>query len=361
MRVTLLAAILMMPAFSQSQELDTRYVFLITFDGLRWQEVFSGADGELIENESYVTEVDSLKADFWAEDPQQRRQLLMPFFWSQLDTQGRIYGNRMYRNKVDVTNEFLFSYPGYNEILTGSADARIDSNNKVNNRNTTVLELINRQPYFRNTVAAFGSWDVFPYIINEQRSGIPVNAGFEAAEGPDLTERERTLNLLQAQIPSPWSTVRLDAFTHNYALESVKRHTPRLVFIAYGETDDFAHDGRYDAYLRSAHRTDQFIGELWRWVQTHEPYRNKTTFLITTDHGRGTAPIEAWKDHGADIDGSDQIWFAVIGPDTKSGGEITSEDQYYQNQFARTVTELLGLDLLSGTPAGKAIPGAMGK
>ena len=134
-----------------------------------------------------------------------------------------------------------------------------------------------------------------------------------------------------------------------------------MVFIAYGETDDFAHDGRYDAYLRSAHRTDQFIGELWRWVQTHEPYRNKTTFLITTDHGRGTAPIEAWKDHGADIDGSDQIWFAVIGPDTKSGGEITSEDQYYQNQFARTVTELLGLDLLSGTPAGKAIPGAMGK
>ena len=29
-------------------------VFLITLDGLRWQELFSGADSILIQNKSYV-------------------------------------------------------------------------------------------------------------------------------------------------------------------------------------------------------------------------------------------------------------------------------------------------------------------
>ena len=41
--------------------------------------------------------------------------------------------------------------------------------------------------------------------------------------------REVFLNELQPQVPSPWSTVRLDAFTHHYALEYLKRERPRLI------------------------------------------------------------------------------------------------------------------------------------
>ena len=77
------------------------------------------------------------------------------------------------------------------------------------------------------------------------------------------------------------------------------------MYVAYGETDDFAHDGKYDAYLQSAYRTDAFIEELWNWVQANETYRDKTTFIITTDHGRGTR--EKWKDHGREVIGADQI------------------------------------------------------
>ena len=85
------------------------------------------------------------------------------------------------------------------------------------------MEIINEQPQYKGKVAAFGSWDVFPFIINEERSGIPVNAGFEAAKGMNLTEKEKFLNKLQDQTPSPWSTVRLDVFTHNFALEYMKK------------------------------------------------------------------------------------------------------------------------------------------
>ena len=231
----------------------TENVFLITLDGLRWQELYSGADKQLVTNEAYVENTKLLEAMFWTEDPSERRERLMPFFWNTIATKGQLYGNLNLDCPVTLTNNQWFSYPGYNEILTGFDDPRIRSNNKIPNPNKTVLEIINEMPAFDGKVAAFGSWDVFPYIINEARSGIPVNAGFEPAATESLTDRELFLNNLQTQIPSPWETVRLDAFTHHFALEHIKKKLPRLVYIAYGETDDFAHNGKYDAYLKSAH------------------------------------------------------------------------------------------------------------
>lgn len=331
-------------------------VVLITLDGLRWQELYTGADSLLIGDDRYVDQADELAERFWRDEAEARRAALMPFFWSVIAERGQLLGNRHHDNLVDVTNTRLFSYPGYNEILTGFADDRIISNSKMENPNRTVLEFVNEQPGFEGRVAAFGSWDIFPWIINETRSGIPVNAGFRTAEGDDLTERERFLNVIQPQVPSPWSTVRLDAFTHHYALEYLKRERPRLVYIAYGETDDFAHDGDYEAYLKSTHQTDAFIRELWEWVQADDGYRDRTTFIITTDHGRGSG--DQWTGHSAFVAGSREIWIAAIGPDVEPLGEVRSENRLYQNQVAKTVAALLGLDYTNEREVGEAfIPG----
>ena len=336
-----------------SQPMVTENVFLITLDGLRWQELYSGADEGLIGDKDYVSNPDELKNLFWAEKKEDRREKLMPFFWSVISKEGQLYGNRWEGSYVNCTNEMWFSYPGYNEILTGAADdARITSNDKIPNPNTTVLEVANRSGRLKGKVAAFGSWDVFPYIINEERSGVPVNAGFEKSMDEPLSEKEKLLNDLQGDIPSPWGTVRLDAFTHHYALEYLKKHQPRLLYIAYGETDDFAHDGEYDHYLKSANRTDKFINELWDFAQSSDQYRGKTTFIITTDHGRGTEPKETWKGHGNEIHTAGEIWIAVIGPDSSPLGEQT-KGQFYQNQIAKTVAQLLEINFNSN--AGGAI------
>ena len=335
--------------------LDTTHVVLVTLDGLRWQEVFTGAEEALVDHEDFVSDPEDLRERFWSADPMLRREKLLPFFWSVLATEGQLYGNRVEGSKVNVTNAHRFSYPGYNEILTGRADDRIDSNDKLENANVTVLEFLHRLPRFRNAVAAFASWDVFPYIINESRSGIPVNAGFRPATEDELTAREHFLNVLQTQTPSPWSTVRLDAFTHHYALEYMKKHQPRVVYIAYGETDDFAHDGEYDAYLQAAHRTDAFLRDLWSFIQSRAPYRNTTTLIVTTDHGRGTEPIDTWKSHGTDVPGSDQIWLAFIGPDTLPRGEIQTEGQLYQHQVASTLAAFLGVTYTSAEEVGAVI------
>ncbi len=356
--ILILFTICSIPAFAQSA-LKTKYVVLITLDGMRWQEVFTGADPKLITNKTYVDDTTGLKELFWRSTPEERKKVLMPFFWETINAQGQLYGNRMEGSLVNVTNSHWFSYPGYNEILAGFADDNIDSNDKIPNPNKTVLEFINQQPGFKGKAAAFGSWDVFPFIINEERSGIPVNAGYEIATGTSLTPMEKALNTLQPVIPGHWSTVRMDAFTHYYALEYLKKEEPSLLYISYGETDDFAHDGNYEAYLKSAYRTDQFIKDLWNWVQANKKYKNKTTFVITTDHGRGTEPLDEWRGHGAKIQGADEIWMAVMGPDTPAMSPV--KGQFYQNQVAATVAALLGVEYQSDQKAGAVLDNALGK
>jgi hypothetical protein len=361
MRYVLIATCLAVSFVAAGQsKRKTENIFIITLDGLRWQEVFSGADSALIRNKTFTNDPDALMTEFWSNSPTERRKKLMPFFWTTISSEGQLYGNRMHNNFVNCSNKMWFSYPGYNEILCGFADdERISSNDKVDNPNVTVLEFLNEQKKYEGKVAAFASWDVIPFIVNEKRSGIRVNGGYETATGNNLTEREIFLNELQARIPGHWGSVRQDAFTHYYAFEYLKKNKAKVVYISYGETDDFAHDGRYDEYLKSAYRTDQFIRELWQWTQSQSAYKSKTTFLITTDHGRGTVPLESWKNHGDQIAGADQIWFAIIGPDTPAQGEQKKEGQLYQNQVAKTAAALLGIDYTNEKKVGDVINNAL--
>lgn len=316
-------------------------IILITLDGYRWQELFTGADPKLITNTKYVSDTTSLKEKFWYDTPEERRKALMPFIWNKVARMGTIHGNRNYGSKVNLTNNMVFSYPGYNEILTGQADdERINSNSKTYNPNVTILEKLNNTAEYRGKVAAFGSWDAFPYIINDTRSGIPVNAGFAKAEGDNLTEIERFLNKAQPHTPSPWGSVRLDIFTHNYALEYMKRKHPDIVYIAYGETDDFAHDGNYQAYLDSAHSTDAFLRELWEHTQEDPYYKGQTTVIITTDHGRGTQPLDTWKSHGTDIKGAEQVWLIIYGTHIDGKGEVREEEQLYSTKVVKKIQSL---------------------
>lgn len=342
--------------FAQSQ---TENVILITLDGLRWQEVFTGADGKLVGNKDYVSDSARLTEKFWEARPVDRRKSLMPFLWNTLAAQGQIYGNRNFNNKVNVTNKMWFSYPGYNEILTGAADdERITSNDKIDNPNITILEALNGDKRYAGRVAAFSSWDVFDNIINSKRSGIPVSAGMmKQTKVPN--EREGLINELMYEIPNPLGDIRLDAFTFHYAFEYLKREKPRMLYIAFDETDDFAHQGKYDLYLEAAHYTDNMINKLWKWLQSDPQYKDKTTLIITSDHGRGHSDINSWRSHGIKITDADQIWLAVIGPDTPALGEVRKEGQLYQNQIAKTIAALLDINFSTDKKIGEAVSAAI--
>lgn len=314
--------------------------------------MFNGADTSFMKQQKVLKDK-HVKEKYWRADLTERRKALLPFLWTTIASQGQIHGNRNLGSKVNVTNTMWFSYPGYQELLAGFADdARITSNDKFYNPNETVLEFINKKPGFTGKVAAFTSWDVFPYIINDKRSGVYVNAGEVQAETAP-TVRETMLNQLMTATPNMIPEVRLDAFTFYYGLEYLKKNRPRVLYFSFDETDDFAHQGEYAAYLNAANKTDRLLSELWAYLQSDPFYRSKTTLIITTDHGRGPG-ADDWKSHGAKVKGADEIWIAMIGPGVNPSGE-SKGGQLYQNQVAATVASFLGINYAPNPGAGKPI------
>ena len=258
---------------------------------------------------------------------------------------------------MKLTNPYFFSYPGYNELLTGFNDDSVNSNNKKYNPNTNVLEFMNNQDGFKNKVAAFASWDVFDWIINNERNSFTINSGAYPLNNSSLSVKQKWMNSFIAELPYPGYErgVRWDVFTYEYAFEYLKLNKPRLLYIAFDETDEFAHDTKYDKYLYAIKRLDSYIENLWLWIQSQDYYKNKTTMIITTDHGRGKYLNDKWGSHGASVSNAQNVWTAIIGPDTPSRGEIVDSKTIYTSQIAATIAHLLGYDYKTNRKPGAII------
>jgi hypothetical protein len=341
-------------------ELKTKNVFLITSDGLRWEEVFRGAELVPIgRNIGNFGNSNAIRKEFWRESAEARRSLLLPFLWGTVAKQGQLWGNRDQGSDVHVSNGHNFSYPGYNEFLTGIADPRIDSNDKKLNPNTNVFEWLHARPEFQGRVAAAINWDVLPWILNAPRGQFPVWSAWEVPPGTQRLAVPEALTELVERSKTVWPTVILDTFVGYAAKHAVRTLKPRALYVSFGETDDWAHEGNYERYLRAAYEFDRFIGELWALAQSMPEYRGTTTFVITVDHGRGPAPTR-WRDHGKEIAASAATWFAVIGPDTAPLGERSRTPAIVHAQIASTVAALVGESFhaanKSAPPIGEVLP-----
>jgi len=330
-------------------------VLVVTMDGMRWQEVFGGLQSALLTKEAGgVEEPEPIERRFGGGTAEQRREKLMPFFWTIVARDGQVFGDPSRGSLARVTNGLWFSYPGYNELLAGYPDPRIDSNDKNLNPNVTVLEWLNHRPAYAGRVAAFASWELLPWILNAQRSGIACNG-----EGPPIaqpaTERERALNDFAAELPPYWGATRFDAPTGLGALEYLRSHHPRVLYVMLGETDEWAHGRRYDLYLDSAYRNDRFIRQLWETAQRMPEYAGRTALLLATDHGRGDGAAD-WTDHGRKVPAAERIWMAAMGPGVPALG-VRANVTVTQSQLAATVAALLGEDYVAAQPkAAAALP-----
>jgi hypothetical protein len=340
------------PATIRPQILLTENIVIVTLDGMRWQEVFRGADRVLLTDKKYTPDSTGAIAEFWEEDTSARRESLFPFLWSVIVKQGQLYGNRAYANKANNANPYKFSYPGYSELFTGYPDPRMNSNEKVVNPNTNVLGFLNKQIGFAGRVAAFTTWDVFPYILNRDQSGIYINSDMDSLKFN--SGKFALLNDMQLLSAQPLD-VRPDVITYLAAREYMKIYKPKVLFIGFDETDDFAHGGRYEQYLKSARAEDGMIRDLWNTIQSDPQYRNKTTMIVTCDHGRGDTVKGSWTEHGNEISDAGQIWIAAIGPDTRALGELRTPQTVYQEQLAATFSQLLGFSFIAEHPVAPSI------
>jgi hypothetical protein len=343
--VVAVAIIFLLPLAAQTGDaLKTRTVVLIVLDGVRWQEIFDGPEHALMDEKTGgVQNVDELRKNFWRETPEEGRQALFPFLWGVVAKKGQLYGNQHKNSVAQVTNGLKFSYPGYNEMLAGSLDPKIDKNEFGPNPNVTVFEWLNTKLEFHDKLAVFATWNNFNEIFNGKRSGLFLRAGWDVPWPEPLTPRQALLKKLYATTTRVEDDDVFDSFVQENLLDYLDTHQPRALFVGFGETDDWAHAGRYDLVLEAAHEADQHIADLWTKMQEITGHRDEVTFIITTDHGRGSG-LAAWKDHGKEIAGAENIWIAVLGPDTPPHGEISGAPRVTQSQIAATIAALLGQD-----------------
>jgi hypothetical protein len=281
----------------------------------------------------------------------------MPWFWTTLAPKGMVIGNQSRGSKMTVRNTLWFSYPGYSEILTGQPQPDVLSNDLVRYPHETVLDYIHRKLGLGPTgVAQIGSWDGFKMAASRADGTFFMHGAFDPVPTKLSTPEMDVLAALRGEVMEVWEESSNDTLTFRIALAYLRKHQPRVLWLGLGQSDDWSHARRYDRLLDYLHLTDGHLAELWRTVQSMDRYRNRTTLIITTDHGRGRTP-EDWIDHDTGIQGSQDIWIAILGPDTPSMGEVRDFPDVTQSDVAATMLQYLGLDYRDfNAAAGPPVP-----
>ncbi|MBQ8046303.1 MAG: hypothetical protein IJ196_00020 [Prevotella sp.] len=320
---------------------DTRLV-IITFDGLRWQELFSGADEELLGDTRFVSNPEQAKERFWADTPESRRELVAPFLWSYVPEHGYLIGNKNKDSRMTVSNTLRFSYPGYSEMFCGWADDdRIVSNDPIPNPNTSVLEVVNRDSRYKGQVMMLSSWESIRYAVNNDRAGIPASSAHEPcyAETPTAQIVQEIDEYITAATDD---SERADVITYAFALEVLKKKHPKVFYVGFGDTDEWAHGSKYDRYLEAIKTTDKYIKRIVETCESDPFYKGKTVYMLTCDHGRGRGPM--FRTHGADVRGAEETWFIAFGKGIPALGETSGNGPFFTKQLSASIASVLGVE-----------------
>lgn len=362
-KIFLFVALLSISSFSFAQQSHkTKNVVLILIDGYRWQELYHGADFDLLTNKKFNSgdSINRMKT-FWSENLNERRKKLIPFTWNYIAKHGQLYGNRDEGNLVNVANPYWISYPGRAEVLSGFVDSAINSNSYPDNHNMNLLEFANRQKGYQNKVVTFACWGATGRCLNKNNSKMLINVPWEDIKGDNLSPSEILANEMQHFFPKVFGyDERLDGNVYALAKSYIQENHPKVIYLDFGDTDEYAHAGEYDKYLLDIHNLDAMIERLWQMMAVDPFYKNNTTFFIVPDHGRGIG--KEWTDHGSHTPHSNETWFMVMGPDTKPLGEMKTKEQIFQTQYAKTISALLGFQYsVPGKVTGKEIQSVLEK
>jgi hypothetical protein len=208
-------------------------------------------------------------------------------------------------------------------------------------------------------VAQLGSWEGFRLAAASRDDAFVMVGAHGSVPAPWGTAEIDLLAELRNEVMGLWEEGSNDALTYRMAKAYLRQNRPRVLWLALVNSDDWGHADRYDRYLAYLSQADAQIGDLWSTLQSMDEYRDRTTLIITTDHGRGLQGSD-WAEHDVTIPGSDDIWLAVVGPDTPDLGEVREPGTLYQGQVAGTLLQFLGLDVRELDPqALPPVPGSL--
>lgn len=317
-----------------------KHVIVVTLDGFRWQEIFSGADSNLLINPSFVNDTSLCKALYEGTDENERRRKLMPFLWSYIQQHGQIWGNRRYLNHVEVENQSNISFAGYRELFSGQIDRSIQTNRTRKYKPWMISDFLAMQDSARGNVALFGSWNKLASVFQPD-SGNGIVCSLSNSETGAVAWTDA-----QTSVYDPVGEMRSDAVTFQLALQALKKYKPRFCYIGFGESDMDAHQHAYDRYLLHATQVDQMLAMLWVFVQSDTSFNGRTLLVFTTDHGRGSRPRN-WFKHGQLVPASGETWMALLGQGIHPLGERKDPGLITAVQLASTIAYWLGFPIMN--------------
>jgi Metalloenzyme superfamily len=319
-------------------------VVIVTLDGVRWNEVFEGVDPALAKAHG-MSESDVVSA---AE--------LMPNLHAMIDSRGVALGAPGHGAAIRASGPNFVSLPGYAEILSGRRSTACHDNQCAGSGSATVVDQLAATSSVEHPdVAVITSWADIARVASDGTRGAAVSSGRHggATRGWFSHDAQDRALLLRAEdaAPAPGNgDFRPDAMTADLALQHLKTHATRFLFLGLGEPDEYGHQGNYAGYLASLRQADARIAEVDAELQRLAARGTRTALFITADHGRA----DTFAEHGAKFPESARVWLVASGSALKSSGYQCAPRERRLADLAPTVRQIAGLpkdtDPAAGTP-----------
>ncbi len=257
----------------------TNHVVIVVLDGARYSETFG---------DSFHTYI--------------------PAMWNTLRPLGTIYTS-YYNNGRTQTN------PGHASILSGVWQY-IANDGSEYSKSPSIFEYYRKQ---RNAPAA-DCW----VALGKNKLNVLANStlsDYGSTYGASVRTSSEEANDLLA-----YDNIR-------YVLTN---HRSRITISNFPKIDIEGHAGSWENYLGGIKWADTLVASLWKFIQADSVLKNKTTMIVTNDHGRHTTDFV---NHGDGCDGCRHILLMILGPDTPKG--IVDSNLYSQIDIAPTVAKMM--------------------
>jgi len=275
----------------QEDVYETDNVFMVFIDGVRYTESFGNATHELI-----------------------------PHIWNDMRPNGTIHTE--FRN-MGLTE----TVPGHASAMTGTWQP-LPNDGTQRPSKPTVFEVYRKETGAEKSdvwvVSGKNKLEALTYST-ANGYGMSYQASFRGAA-------------VEWNDTSTWGEVE----------DVMDNHHPSMMMVNLAETDIDAHTGSWDAYTTALRGADKIVWRLWKKIQADPVYKDKTTLIVTDDHGRHDPANGDFQHHGDGCEGCRHIMYLAIGPDIKKGVEL-STPQNTLVDVAPTTALLMGFEMPSTT------------
>ncbi len=286
-------------------------VVLITFDGVRWQELINGSDPLLTKTP----------------------ETLFPYFWSTLVTRGRLYGNRREGSAMSVVTIANASLPGYASMYAEREQGCLTNACRRITVPTFVDRVRDELDVPQAKISVFASWSKMRMAVTSREDVASLHCGVaelneEHAKGPPL------------QVDGAFD---FDRFATSDALAAIDRDQPRYLHLGLLDSDRYGHQRKYLKYVEVLKAYDRVLADVVEHLEHSGEYGRNTAIIVTTDHGRGL--WDQWSDHGPQVPGSSHVFAFVMLPAAATAFSLAGEkDRAFTHHDVRyTIETLFGL------------------